>query len=47
MKSRYPRDLETLSDEETEEFTPHSPPHKMAMHAPPTYIIPNDVEDQD
>jgi hypothetical protein len=47
MKRRYPQDLETLSDEETEELTPHSPPHKMAMRAPPTYVIPNDVEDQD
>jgi hypothetical protein len=47
MKRRYPQDLETLLDEETEEFTPHSPPCKMATRAPPTYIIPNDVEDQD
>jgi hypothetical protein len=45
MKRRHPLDLETLSDEETEEFTPHSPPHKMATRAPPTYIIPNDIED--
>jgi hypothetical protein len=47
MKRRYPQYLETLSDEETEEFTLHSPPHKMATCAPPTYVIPNDVEDQD
>jgi hypothetical protein len=47
MKRRYPHDLLTLSDEETEEFTPHSLPHKMATRAPPTYVIPNDVEDQD
>jgi hypothetical protein len=47
MKRRHPQDLETLSDEETEEFTPHSPPRKMATRAPPTYIIPNDIEDQD
>jgi hypothetical protein len=47
MKRRHPQDLETLSDEETEEFTPHSPPRKMAMCAPPTYIIPNDIEVQD
>jgi hypothetical protein len=47
MKHRHPQELETLSDAETEEFTPHSPPHKMAMRAPPTYIIPNDIEDQD
>jgi hypothetical protein len=47
MKRRHPQDLETLSDEETEEFTPHSPPRRMATCAPPTYIIPNDIEDQD
>jgi hypothetical protein len=47
MKRRYPQDLETLSDEETEEFTPHSPPRKMATRALPTYVIPNDVEYQD
>jgi hypothetical protein len=45
MKRRHPQDLEALSDEETEEFTPHSPPRKMATRAPPTYIIPNDIED--
>jgi hypothetical protein len=44
MKHRYPQDLETLSDEETEEFSPHSPPRKLATRAPPAYIIPNDVE---
>jgi hypothetical protein len=44
MKSRYPQDMETFSDEETEEFSPHSPPRKMATHAPPVHIIPNDVE---
>jgi hypothetical protein len=47
MKRRHPQDLETLSDEETEEFTPHSPPRKMATRAPPTYIIPNDIGVQD
>jgi hypothetical protein len=47
MKHRYPQDMETLSGEETEEFTPHSPPRKMATCAPPTHVIPNDVEDQD
>jgi hypothetical protein len=46
MKLRYPQNLETLLDEETEEFSPHSPAHKMATHAPPTYVIPNDVEGQ-
>jgi anion-transporting ArsA/GET3 family ATPase len=44
MKRRYPQEWETLSDEETKEFSPHSPPRKMAMRAPPAYIIPNDVE---
>jgi hypothetical protein len=47
MKRRHPQDLETLSDEETEEFTPHSPPRKTATRAPPMCIIPNDIEDQD
>jgi hypothetical protein len=37
MKRRYPQDLETLLDEETEEFSPHSSPHKMAhVHLLPT-----------
>jgi hypothetical protein len=47
MKCRYPQDLETLSDEETEEFSPHSPPHKMTTRAPPVYVILNDVEGQE
>jgi hypothetical protein len=47
MKRRCPRDLETLLDEETGEFSPHSPPRKMATRAPPAYIIPNDVEGQE
>jgi hypothetical protein len=47
MKRRYPQNSETLLDEEAKEFTPHSPPCKMATRAPPTYVIPNDVEDQD
>jgi hypothetical protein len=47
MKRRYPQDLETFSDEEIEEFSLHSPPRKMATCAPPTYIISNDVEDQE
>jgi hypothetical protein len=46
MKRRCPQDLETLSDEETEEFSPHSPPCKMATRAPPAYIVPNDIEGQ-
>jgi hypothetical protein len=47
IKRRYPHDLETLSDEETEEFSPQSPPHKLATHASLTYVIPNDVEGQE
>jgi hypothetical protein len=47
MKRHCPQDWETISDEETEEFSPHSPPRKMATRAPPAYVIPNDVEDQD
>jgi hypothetical protein len=47
MKRRYPQDLETFSDEETEEFSPHSPPRKMATRAPHVHIIPNDVEGQE
>jgi hypothetical protein len=44
MKRRCPQDLETLSDEETEEFSPHSPPRRLATRAPPAYVIPNDDE---
>jgi hypothetical protein len=40
-----PQGVETLSNEETEEFTLASPPHKMATHAPPVYIIPNNDDD--
>jgi hypothetical protein len=47
MKRCCPQDLKTLSDEETEEFSLHSPPHKMAMCSPPAYVIPNDVEGQE
>jgi hypothetical protein len=47
MKHRYPQDMETFLDEETEEFSPHSPPRMMATRAPPAYVIPNDVEDQE
>jgi hypothetical protein len=42
MKRRCP----TLLDEETEQFSLHSLPHKMATCAPLAYIIPNDVEGQ-
>jgi hypothetical protein len=47
MKRHCLQDLETLSNEETEEFNLHSPPRKMATRAPPSYIIPNDVEGQE
>jgi hypothetical protein len=47
MKRHCLQDWESRSDEEIEEFSPHSLPHKMATHAPPTYIILNDVEDQE
>jgi hypothetical protein len=45
LKHHCPHNIETLSTEETEEFTPTSPPHKMATHAPPVYIIPNNDDD--
>jgi uncharacterized HAD superfamily protein len=41
LKRHCPQDMETLSEEETEEFTPTSQPRKMATHAPPIYVIPN------
>jgi hypothetical protein len=45
LKHHCPQDLETLSNEETEEFTPASPPHKMATYAPPVYVIPHNDDD--
>jgi hypothetical protein len=45
LKLHCPQYVETLSNEETEEFTPASPPRKMATRAPPVYIIPNDDDD--
>jgi hypothetical protein len=47
MKRQCHQDWETLSDEETKEFSSHSLPRKMATHAPPAYVIPNDVEGQE
>jgi hypothetical protein len=47
MKCHCPQDWETHSDEEIEEFTPHSPPQRMATRAPPVYIIPNVVQGQE
>jgi hypothetical protein len=40
LKRHYPQGMETLSEEETEEFTPTSPPRNMVTRAPPVYIIP-------
>jgi hypothetical protein len=39
MKRRCPQNWETLSDEETEEFSPHSPPYKMSTcdHLPTSF----------
>jgi hypothetical protein len=45
LKHHYPQGVETLSNEETEEFTLASPPHKMVTHAPPVYVIPNNDVD--
>jgi hypothetical protein len=45
LKRHCPQDVETLSNEETEEFTPTSPPHKMATRATPIYVIPNNDDD--
>jgi hypothetical protein len=45
LKCHYPQDVETYSNEETEEFTPASPPRKMATRAPPVYVIPNNDDD--
>jgi hypothetical protein len=47
MKRRCAQDLETLLDEEKEEFSLHSPPRKLATRAPPAYVIANDVEGQE
>jgi hypothetical protein len=45
LKRHYPQGVEILSNEETEEFTLASPPHKMAARAPLVYVIPdNDVD---
>jgi hypothetical protein len=45
LKRHYPQGMETLSNEETEEFTLASPPHKMVTRAPPVYVIPNNDDD--
>jgi hypothetical protein len=45
LKCHCSEDMETLSDEETEEFTPASPPRKMATRPPPVYVVPNNDDD--
>jgi hypothetical protein len=45
LKRHCPQDVEILSVEETEEFTPASPPRKMETGAPPVYVIPNHDDD--
>jgi hypothetical protein len=45
LKHHCPQGVETLFDEDTEEFTPASPPHKMVTRAPPVYIIPINDDD--
>jgi hypothetical protein len=45
LKRHCSQGVETLSEEETEEFTPTSPPHKMVTPAPPVYVIPNNDDD--
>jgi hypothetical protein len=45
LKHHCPQGVETLSNEETEEFTLASPPCKMATRAPPVYVIPNNYDD--
>jgi hypothetical protein len=41
LKCHCPQGVEILSEDEIEEFTPTSPPHKMVIRAPPVYFIPN------
>jgi hypothetical protein len=45
LKCHCPQDVETLSNEETKEFTLASPPRKMATRAPSIYVIPNNDDD--
>jgi hypothetical protein len=47
LKHRCPQGVETLSEEEMEEFTPASPPLKIVTHAPPVYVIPNNDDDSE
>jgi hypothetical protein len=45
LKHHCPQSVETLSDEDTEEFTAASPPRKIATRAPLVYVIPNNDDD--
>jgi hypothetical protein len=45
LKHHCPQGGETLSNEDMEEFTPTSPPHKMVTRGPPVYVIPNSDDD--
>jgi hypothetical protein len=45
LKRHCPQDMETLSEEETEEFIPASPPRKMSTSALPVYLISNNDDD--
>jgi hypothetical protein len=45
LTCHYPQGIETLSEKETEEVTVASPPCKMAICAPPVYIIPHNDDD--
>jgi hypothetical protein len=45
LKRHCPHGVETLSNEETEEFTLALPPRKMVTRAPPVYVIPNNDDD--
>jgi hypothetical protein len=45
LKRHYPQGVETLSNEETEEFTLAPPPRKMVTYATPIYVIPNNDDD--
>jgi hypothetical protein len=45
LKHHCPHDVETFSEEEIEEFTLASPPHKMATRAPLDYVIPHNDDD--
>jgi hypothetical protein len=47
LKRHYPQDLETISEEETEEITPASPPHKLATCAPPVYVVSHNDNDKE